>query len=267
MNAAKRQRGSRHCLTRHSRVCVKFPEFLQVKPGKDGQDDFKRQIRKIFNLPDEVELCVSFDCKWVRPPPQAPAYVGSLWVPVVGVVAKVCPSASSASRPWPLPTPRRAPGPTCRCNAMYDADLTLTTRAPSLDSLPTYLTPPHPDNRAPGTGERLKLHGMESYSAAMHCASVAAGERLAKQSKHEAAPAAATASSPAATHGQGGPAGHGHRNTTAEGAGARPMQQQHQEVAAEAGVATTPGGGERRKMSAGLLSLFKGIGARAAAPN
>lgn len=166
---------------------------LQVKPGKDGQDDFKRQIRKIFNLPDEVELCVSFDCK------------------------------------------------------------------------------------APGTGERLKLHGMESYSAAMYCASVAAGERLAKQSKHEV-PAAAAATGPAspvatAAHGHGGPADHPHshsrRQHAATGPGARPTHQQLQEEvateAAFAGVGTTPGGGERRKMSAGLLSLFKGIGPRMAA--
>ncbi|KXZ55422.1 hypothetical protein GPECTOR_3g73 [Gonium pectorale] len=37
------------------------------------------------------------------------------------------------------------------------------------------------DCRAPGTGEKIKLRGLESYSAAMHCAAVAAGERLAKQ--------------------------------------------------------------------------------------
>ncbi len=36
---------------------------LQVKPGKDGQDEFKRQIRKIFDLPDDVELDCTFDCK------------------------------------------------------------------------------------------------------------------------------------------------------------------------------------------------------------
>lgn len=36
------------------------------------------------------------------------------------------------------------------------------------------------DCRAPGTGEKIKLRGLESYSAAMHCAAVAAGERLAK---------------------------------------------------------------------------------------
>ena len=36
---------------------------LQVKPGKDGQEDFKSQIRKIFELPDDVELDCTFDCR------------------------------------------------------------------------------------------------------------------------------------------------------------------------------------------------------------
>ncbi|GIL91947.1 hypothetical protein Vretimale_18554 [Volvox reticuliferus] len=70
---------------------------LQVKPGREGQLEFQRQVRRAFNLGDDVELDCVFDC------------------------------------------------------------------------------------RAPGTGEKIKLRGLESYSAAMHCAAVAAGERIAKQ--------------------------------------------------------------------------------------
>ncbi|GLI60308.1 hypothetical protein VaNZ11_002424 [Volvox africanus] len=70
---------------------------LQVKPGREGQLEFQRHVRRAFNLGDDVELDCVFDC------------------------------------------------------------------------------------RAPGTGEKIKLRGLESYSAAMHCAAVAAGERIAKQ--------------------------------------------------------------------------------------
>ncbi|EFJ50460.1 hypothetical protein VOLCADRAFT_58469, partial [Volvox carteri f. nagariensis] len=68
---------------------------LQVKPGREGMLEFQRQVRRAFNLGEDVELDCVFDC------------------------------------------------------------------------------------RAPGTGEKIKLRGLESYSAAMHCAAVAAGERIA----------------------------------------------------------------------------------------
>ncbi|PNH11841.1 hypothetical protein TSOC_001276 [Tetrabaena socialis] len=86
---------------------------LQVKPGKEGMEEFQRQVRQAFNLGEDVELDCVFDC------------------------------------------------------------------------------------RAPGTGEKIKLRGLESYSAAMHCAAVAAGERLAKmKTARPALPASAAAAAP-----------------------------------------------------------------------
>lgn len=55
--------------------------------------------------------------------------------------------------------------------------------------------------RAPGTGEKIKLRGLESYSAAMHCAAVAAGERLAKSTAASASAAASASGAPGTSPG------------------------------------------------------------------
>ncbi|KAG2430316.1 hypothetical protein HYH02_013793 [Chlamydomonas schloesseri] len=98
---------------------------LQVKPGKEGMEEFQRQVRAAFGLGQDVELDCVFDC------------------------------------------------------------------------------------RAPGTGEKIKLRGLESYSAAMHCAAVAAGERLAKTGSagSSSGSAAASGGSVGAAAAPGGTAG------------------------------------------------------------
>ncbi|KAG2496561.1 hypothetical protein HYH03_005384 [Edaphochlamys debaryana] len=103
---------------------------LQVKPGREGMEEFQRQVRTAFDLGEDVELDCVFDC------------------------------------------------------------------------------------RAPGTGEKIKLRGLESYSAAMHCAAVAAGERLAKMGP-------GTAAGPGADGGRSssGPSGSGSPSASSSAGG------------------------------------------------
>ncbi|KAG2424213.1 hypothetical protein HXX76_014744 [Chlamydomonas incerta] len=108
---------------------------LQVKPGKEGMEEFQRQVRTAFGLGEDVELDCVFDC------------------------------------------------------------------------------------RAPGTGEKIKLRGLESYSAAMHCAAVAAGERLAKMGSggSSSSSAAASGGSSSALAGAAGAAAAGAAGAAAAG--------------------------------------------------
>ncbi len=119
---------------------------IRVKPGEEGQREFQREIRRLFNIPDSVD----FEVRGRKPSPLARRR------------SHLRVTTSARERQRKAHTRARA--------------LQQSFAARSRAAQVTFRC------KAPCTTDTIQLEGMSSYHAATHCASLMAAQRMAASS-------------------------------------------------------------------------------------